>query len=96
MPAHNLVETWLAVATGSGEPIKHALEELNEDLGTRYSPHRFSEWRYGRRPLPQHVQDYMLRMSVERAVRAAGGELPATDEALDAVAEMLAPPRRRV
>lgn len=93
--ALNLVQSWLTVATCGGRPITHALAELNEELGSGHSLRRLGEWRRGDRPIPQAVQDYMLRCSVLHAMRSEGAIPPDTDDALDRIAERLCPPALR-
>lgn len=91
---HNLVTSWLAVATGCGEPISEALSQLNQELGTRYNLARLGQWRRGNRMIPQAVQDFMLRVAIEHAIREEGGEPPFEDDALDRLAARLCPPPR--
>ena len=88
----NLVESWLAVATGNGEPVAEAIRAMNADLGTSYAWRRVWEWRTGRRPIPQRAQDYMLRCCIAWAIRQEGGIPPGSDEQLDRLAARLGPP----
>lgn len=69
--------------------------DINADLATDYDTARFGQWRRGERAIPQPVQDWMLRVCIAHAVVACGGRAPVDDEALDRLAAMLCPPRRR-
>lgn len=46
-----------------------ALQTLNQQLGTNYSPHRLSEWKKERRSLPTVVANHMLNGAIEHVIR---------------------------
>lgn len=89
----NLIESWLAVVLIPGMTTAQAIRDLNEELGTRYTPQDFGKWRRGARTVPQPVQDYMLRCAIAYALHAEGvGTLLLSDEALDRIANRLTAP----
>lgn len=94
----DLVQTTLATLTipgvTHGDAARMLVDGLNADLGTAYDTARLGQWRRGERAIPQPVQDWMLRASISHAIRQAGGVPPPTDEAIDALATSLQPPRR--
>lgn len=95
----DLIHSALAVVgTQYGQSPRRAATELvaaiNADLGTDYSTNDLGKWRRAERPIPQPVQDWMLRTSIAWAVRQVGGTLPDDDAKLDALAVMLCPPAR--
>lgn len=69
------------------------IEAVNADLGTAYDTARLGQWRRGERPIPQPVQDWMLRVCIAWAIRQCGGREPTDDASLDRLATMLCPPR---
>ena len=92
----NLIESWLAVVLIPGVSTAQAIRDLNNELGTYYTPQDFGKWRRADRPIPQPVQDYMLRCSIAHVV---GQEIGTTvlllqDEVLDRMAIALCPPGR--
>lgn len=70
------------------------VKALNADLGTAYDTARLGQWRRAERPIPQPVQDWMLRACVAHAVEACGGRAPSDEERLGLLATMLCPPKR--
>lgn len=90
----NLVQSWIDVCCGAGEPLQHAVDALNSELGTNYTKQRLWDWRAGIRSVPRPVQDLMLRTVVQSAVAAEGGFIPPDDEANDRLAARLCPPPR--
>lgn len=90
----NLIESWLAVVLIPGLSTAQAIRDLNDELGTRYTPQDFGKWRRGARPLPQPVQDYMLRCSISYAIGQEIGSavLELSDKALDRIAARLITP----
>lgn len=93
---HNLVDSWLHVATtGGNTPKSKALAQLNHDLGTRYRASRLYEWRVGTYPVPPHVQAYMLRAALCWIIQEEGGAVPDDDgEFTERVLQRLLPPPR--
>lgn len=93
-PKTNLIESWLAVVLIPGMTTAQAIRDLNEELGTRYTPQDFGKWRRGARPVPQPVQDYMLRCAIGYAIGQEIGSavLALSDKALDRIAARLTPP----
>ena len=91
--ALDLVHSWLAVATGSGESKAEALRELNAELGTRYRQNRLYEWMHGK-PIPEPVQHYMLSCCIEWAIRQEHGE-PPPDDRMGRLVARLCPPVKR-
>lgn len=69
------------------------VEAVNADLGASYTTNDLGKWRRGDRPIPQPVQDWMLRTCVAHAIRQCGGVPPDSDEQLDRLAAMLCPPK---
>jgi len=89
----NLIESWLAVELIPGMSTAQAIRDLNGELGMRYTPQDFGKWRRGERPVPQPVQDYMLRCAIAYALHADGIDtLLLSDDALDRIAARLTPP----
>jgi hypothetical protein len=93
----NLIESWLSVVLIPGMTVAQAVRDLNDELGALYTPQDFYKWRRGDRPIPQPVQDYMLRSAVGHAVHKTLGinTLSYTDKQLDQLAESLTPPKRK-
>lgn len=69
------------------------VEAINADLGTGYTTNDLGKWRRADRPVPQPVQDWMLRACIAHAIEVCGGRAPADDQ-IDRLAAMLCPPRR--
>ena len=94
----DLIATTLEALTLPGMTPGDAARELSNglksDLGMIYDATRIGQWRRGERPIPQPVQDWMLRASISHAIRKAGGVPPARDSAIDALARALCPPAR--
>jgi len=66
----NIVTDWAMFQNETnGLNQTQALQNLNAQLGTNYSPHRLSEWKKERRSLPTPVANYMLNAAVEHVVR---------------------------
>lgn len=92
----NLVESWLSTVLIPGMSIGQAVRDLNDALGTQHSHQRLNEWRRGDRPIPQPIQDYMLRCCIEWVLHTEGvvaGSLD--DDVLGRIAERLTPPTIR-
>lgn len=72
-----------------------AIRDLNEELGTRYTPQDFGKWRRGNRPIPQPVQTHLMRISIASAISAEIGAVTLifNDDALDRIADRLTPPK---
>jgi hypothetical protein len=70
------------------------VDSLNAELGAAYDTARLGQWRRGERPIPQPVQDWLLRVAIAHAIRQCGGLPPADDAALDRLAAMLCPPKQ--
>lgn len=68
--------------------------DINADLGTAYATNDLGKWRRGDRPIPQPVQDWLLRVCLVHAIEACGGRAPTDDDSLDRLAAMLCPPRK--
>lgn len=92
MTNRNIIESWLAVVLIPGMSTTQAIRDLNADLGTRYTPQDFGKWRRAARPIPQPVQDYMLRCAIGYALGESG--LSIHDDLLDEIADRLLPPTR--
>lgn len=94
----NLIETTLDTLMIPGLSSRDASTELvagiNRDLDRSDDTTRLNQWRRGDRPIPQPVQDWMLRTCIAHAIRQAGGIPPGTDAELDALAKALCPPPR--
>ena len=94
----DLIQSTLATLTipgiTHGDAARMLVDGLNADLGASYDTARLGQWRRAERPIPQPVQDWMLRACIAHAIREAGGVPPATDAALDALASSLTPPAR--
>lgn len=78
----------------SRQAAAQMVESINADLGTAYATNDLGKWRRADRPIPQPVQDWLLRVCVAHAITLCGGTPPADDAALDQLAAMLCPPRR--
>lgn len=92
----NLIESWLSVVLIPGMTTAQAIRDLNDELGTRYTPQDFGKWRRGDRPVPQPVQDYMLRCAIAYALHSEGVDaLILSDEALDRIASRITPPKQK-
>lgn len=90
----NLIESWLSVVLIPGMTTAQAIRDLNDDLGTRYTPQDFGKWRRADRPLPQPVQNYMMRCSISFVMSSEGiNTLTLSDDALDRIADRLTPPK---
>lgn len=72
------------------------IDSINADLGTTYSTNDLGKWRRADRPIPQPVQDWMLRVCISHAIESCGGRAPFEDDALDRLAAMLCPPKRAI
>lgn len=72
------------------------VESLNADLGTGYATNDLGKWRRGDRPIPQAVQDWLLRVCISHAIHQCGGKAPSEDASLDRLAAMLCPPKKPV
>ena len=66
--------------------------DINADLGTAYTTNDLGKWRRADRPIPQPVQDWMLRVCISHAIESCGGTAPFDDDSLDRLAAMLCPP----
>ncbi len=92
----DLVQSTLATIKLAGHTDRSAatalIEALNGDLGTAYDTARLGQWRRAERPIPQPVQDWMLRVCIAQAIIACGGIAPTDDGQLDSLAAMLCPP----
>lgn len=94
----DLVQTTLATITipgmTPGDASRELADSLSAELGVSYSTNDVGKWRRADRPVPQPVQDWMLRACVAHAIRRCGGIAPEDDESLDRLAAMLCPPAR--
>lgn len=95
----DLITTTLATITAiPGHTARGAstllVESINADLGTHYQTNDLGKWRRADRPIPQPVQDWLLRTCIAYAISSCGGTAPADDH-LDHLAAMLCPPARR-
>lgn len=92
----DIISTAIAVVRLPGINSRQAasllIESINADLGTRYTTDYLSKWRRAERPIPQHVQDWMLRTCIASAIRQCGGIPPDSDDQLDRLAAMICPP----
>lgn len=62
----NIVDAWIAhEKEAHGFTQTAALETLNAELETQYSPCRLTEWKKERRTLPARVANYMLKGAVQ-------------------------------
>lgn len=92
----NLIESWLAAVLIPGMTTAQALRDLGEEMGITYTPSDFGKWRRGARPIPQPVQDYMLRCAISYALGREGiNTIALSDEAMDRISARLAPPERK-
>ena len=103
----NLVESYMEVMRASDpEHIEdaHILEMLNRDLdeigrkpASGYFLQRLYEWRSGTRPIPERVQQYMMRIVfrsvLERETSLDANQMTWAEE--ERVLEALTPPPRR-
>ncbi len=94
----DLIQSTIATIQLPGLSARQAaallIESINADLGTNYTTDYLSKWRRAERPIPQPVQDWMLRTSIAHAIYQCGGIAPAEDEQLDRLAAMLGPPKK--
>lgn len=92
----DLVQSTIATIQLPGITARQAaallIESINDDLGTSYTTDYLSKWRRAERPIPQPVQDWMLRTCIAYAVHQCGGIAPTEDDQLDRLAAMLCPP----
>lgn len=89
----NLIESWLAVVLIPGMTTARAIRDLNDSLGTRYTPQDFGKWRRADRPLPRPVQNYMMHCSIGIVLESEGiNTISLSDDALDRITERLLPP----
>lgn len=72
------------------------VESINADLGTTYATNDLGKWRRADRPIPQPVQDWLLRACIAHAIFECGGVAPSSDEQMDRLAAMLCPPKATV
>lgn len=56
---NNLVENYIKTATGSGEPLRVAMDNINGALSTKYQANKLSEWRKTK-AVPDPVRVYMM------------------------------------
>lgn len=68
----SLIDSWLAVELIPGKTKADALREMNAALGTQYRSNRLYEWLTGKRPIPDPVRDYMMRVSIEHVLYRNG------------------------
>lgn len=78
----------------AGTAARELIDALNADLATRYTTNDKGKWARGEKPIPQPVQDWLLRVCISHAIHLCGGQPPKTDEKLDRLAAMLCPPGR--
>lgn len=94
----DLIQSTIATIQLPGITARQAaallIESINADLGTSYTTDYLSKWRRAERPIPQPVQDWMLRTSIVHAIHQCGGIAPTDDAQLDRLAAMLCPPSR--
>ena len=92
----NLIETWVNSAKNHvpGYKVRDALAEVNAALGKKYDMNVIGKWRRGDKPMPQPVQDYMLRDVIYDVLRAEGLVALTDDSQLDRIAAMITPPNR--
>lgn len=92
----DLIQSTIAAIQLPGITARNAatllIESINADLGTAYDTARLGQWRRAERPIPQPVQDWMLRTSIAHAIHQCGGVAPTDDDQLDRLAAMLCPP----
>ncbi|GBL46276.1 hypothetical protein SFMTTN_2089 [Sulfuriferula multivorans] len=93
MVNQNLIESWLAVMMIPGMTTAQAIRDLNDELGTLYTAQDFGKFRRGSRPIPQPMQDYMLRCAIGYAIGQSGVSID--DDLLDGIVDRLVPPKRR-
>jgi len=89
--AWNLVVSYQAVVCALGEPESHAVDLVNDALGTHYSVDRFRQWQAGEVFVPLPVQRVMLTFCLEHAIRACGGESPPEERIGELVARLTPP-----
>lgn len=88
----NLIEHFIKVSTDSGEPLQLVVDEMNKELGAKYTVSRIGEWRDGRRSLPDIVQRYMLQIALPRILRCHGLDIISVeDEFIDPLVDALMP-----
>jgi hypothetical protein len=94
----DLITTTLTAITvpgmSSGDASRSLVESINAELGTNYATNDLGKWKRADRPVPQPVQDWMLRASIGHAIAQCGGIAPFDDAGLDRLASMLCPPAR--
>lgn len=94
----DLIQSTIATIQLPGLSARQAaallIESINADLGTSYTTDYLSKWRRAERPIPQPVQDWMLRTSIAHAIYQCGGTPPTADDQLDRLAAILAPPKK--
>lgn len=92
----NLIETWVTSAKTHtpGYGVRDALADLNTALDKNYDMNVIGKWRRGDKPMPQPVQDYMLRDVIYDVLHDAGLVTVPDDTLLDSIAAMLTPPKR--
>lgn len=84
-----LPNSWLAVELCvPGRTRADALRDMNRVLRTQYKSNRLSEWVNGKRPIPDPVRDYMMRIAIEWVLNQEGIE-GLSDEQLDRIVERL-------
>jgi hypothetical protein len=92
---NNVIEYWIKTATGSGEPLSIATEQLSVQTGTHINVSRLGEWRRGERSLPKNVQRVMLADALPSILMAHGiAALPdlADDQIWPDLADAMMPP----
>ena len=73
MSKENLIVTWLAAETESGDSVQTAMSSMNEILGARYSYNHLSMWRNGRRsPGSPEAINYLMDIALPYALDEAG------------------------
>lgn len=92
----NLIESWIAAETSiTGFLKRHALQDLNKELGKNYDMNRLNKWQRGDEAIPQPVQNYMMINSILYALQQNGAQsYDFTDDQLNMIAKMLTPPDR--
>lgn len=77
MKAKNLVQAWLEVELyENGKILAHALEDMNDALGSSHTHSRVREWEENRNGrgerLPREVRIYMAKIAAFNVLSAAG------------------------
>jgi len=94
----DLIQSAIDTLTAAGHTARTAsatlVESINGDLGTAYDTARWGQWRRAERPIPQPVQNWLLRMSIAHVIAQCGGVPPTDDESLDRLASMLCQPEK--